>query len=150
VARRPRLDSTSPVPTPASASTGTTRSAFATPNPLRQAPAASAISALTRRGQSEASCPGRTTELTSQVSVPVRKVVEKFLNPISLTAADCMPMAAAATASSANSAPPRGRAPVISHPTAPPASSTSSANNAQRTCPGSTLAPPAEERFRTP
>src|SRR5581483_5921450 len=149
-ARAARVDSTSPVPTPASASTGTTRAACATPNPLRHAPAASAIRAPTRRRAPGAFPPGRATEVTSQVSVPVRNVVEKLLNPISLTAADCMPMAAAATASSANSAPRRGLASVISHPAAPPASSASSTPSAQLTCRGSTLDAPAGERFFTP
>jgi len=72
--------------------------------------------------------------------VPVRNVVDTWASPISLTADDCTPMAAARTASRQNCTHPAGRAPVISQPAVNPASRMSSANSDQFTWPGSTLA----------
>ena len=124
----------------ASGRIGTTSAAVATSRPDRRAPAASPISTPNRRGPCGVSLPGLTSELTSPVSVPVRNVVDTWDSPISLTADDCTPMAAARTASRQNCAHPAGRAPVISQPTVNPASRMSSANSAQFTWPGSTLA----------
>ena len=104
-----------------------------------KAPVASPISTPNLRVRCCVSCPGRASELTKPVSVPVRNVVDTLLSPSSLTDVDCTPIAAAVTASSTNSAHPAGRAPVASHPAASPASSMSSVNSAQLTCAGSTL-----------
>ena len=125
--------------TAASGSTGTTRGAIATSSPHSKAPAASPISTPILRAPCRMSCPGLASELTSPVRVPVRNVVDTLVSPISLTDDDCMPIAAASTASRTNSAHPAGRPPVTSQPAVNPASSTSSVNSAQLTWAGSTL-----------
>src|ERR1700691_5146795 len=100
--------------------TGAAAAAVAMSRPPRPAPAASPISTPRRRDAYDVLSPGLTSLLTSPVRVPVRNVVDTSVMPMSLTADDCTPIAAAATASRQNCAHPAGLAPLISHPTLNP------------------------------
>jgi len=79
--------------------------------------------------------------------------VDTSVRPMSLTADDCTPIAAASVASRQNCAHPAGLAPLTSQPTVKPASSVSSARRVHMTYDGSALVrAPArpESRFRSP
>ncbi len=67
--------------------------------------------------------------------------MDTSVRPMSLTADDCTPIAAASTASRAYCAHPAGLAPSISHPAAKPASMMNSADKAQLTCVGIARSP---------